>query len=351
MNEQKIWTDSGDSHFLEPPDLWQQILPRRQAARMPRSEVISDHEELVSVDGKRFTRQLPKLFWAKGTGGETIAEMSHRPPGSRDIKLRLDDLDHEGVWAEVMYASIGLWCSLIEDPTLIREAARAENEWLVSEIQAAGPDRLVCAALMPLLNVDDAVAEAAHAADIGLKIISLPTGSPPGMANWNDDSWEPLWATSAEANLVVGFHIGTDGGDQSAAYHGPGGAILNYVETTYGGQKVASMLVASGALDRHPDLKVLVSEGGRDLGSLSRRPDERGTSSARDVRAAGAVEAPQGDLVPAAVRQLPARRDRSGRAVGHGIPQRALRQRLPPFGRDLRAYPEDPSRAARRCGP
>ncbi len=262
MNEQKIWTDSGDSHFLEPPDLWQQILPRRQAARMPRSEVISDHEELVSVDGKRFTRQLPKLFWAKGTGGETIAEMSHRPPGSRDIKLRLDDLDHEGVWAEVMYASIGLWCSLIEDPTLIREAARAENEWLVSEIQAAGPDRLVCAALMPLLNVDDAVAEAAHAADIGLKIISLPTGSPPGMANWNDDSWEPLWATCAEANLVVGFHIGTDGGDQSAAYHGPGGAILNYVETTYGGQKVASMLVASGALDRHPDLKVLISEGG-----------------------------------------------------------------------------------------
>jgi predicted TIM-barrel fold metal-dependent hydrolase len=38
--------------------------------------------------------------------------------------------------------------------------------------------------------------------------------------------------------------------------------VLNYVETTFGGQRAATMLVTSGALDRHPDLKVLISEGG-----------------------------------------------------------------------------------------
>ena len=36
--------------------------------------------------------------------------------------------------------------------------------------------------------------------------------------------------------MVVGFHIGTDGGDQAAVFRGPGGAVLNYVDTTYGGQ-------------------------------------------------------------------------------------------------------------------
>jgi predicted TIM-barrel fold metal-dependent hydrolase len=262
VDDQTIWTNSGDSHFLEPDDLWHQILPKKQADRMPRTERIGEAEELVTVDGKSFKRPLPKIMRAKGANGETIAEMSHRPPGSRDVKLRLHDLDQEGIWAEVMYASIGLWCSLIEDPVLIREAARAENEWLVSEIQGAAPDRLVCAALMPLLNVEDAVAEAVHAAGIGLKIISLPTGNPPGTPTWNDDYWEPLWAACDEAGLVVGFHIGTDGVDQSTAYRGPGGAILNYVETTYGGQKVANMLVSGGALDRHPELKVLISEGG-----------------------------------------------------------------------------------------
>jgi predicted TIM-barrel fold metal-dependent hydrolase len=188
--------------------------------------------------------------------------MSARPPGARDVRKRLLDLDEEGIWGEVMYQSIGLWSSLIEDPQLIREAAHAENEWLVSEIQDVAPDRLVPAALMPMLDVDDAVAELRHAADIGLHLVSLPTGNPPGTRDWNHDSWEPLWAAAEERSMVVAFHIGTDGGDQAARFRGPGGAILNYVETTYGGQYAAMKLVTSGALERHPGLKVLISEGG-----------------------------------------------------------------------------------------
>lgn len=62
--------------------------------------------------------------------------------------------------------------------------------------------------------------------------------------------------------MVVGFHIGTESADQITAFRGPGGAVLNYVETTFGGQRAAMKLVTSGALDRHPGLKVLVSEGG-----------------------------------------------------------------------------------------
>lgn len=258
----KIWAHSGDSHFLEPDDLWYQILPRAQAERMPRTEQISDHEERVTVDGKSFTRPLPKIMTVKGATGETIAEMSHRPPGARDVRQRLQDLDQEGIWAEVVYQSIGLWSALIEDPQLIRDAARAENDWLASEIQAVAPDRLVCAALMPLLDVDDAVAELQHAADVGLHLVSLPTGHPPGAKDWNHDSWEPLWAAAEEAAMVIGFHIGTDGGDQATVYGGPGGAVLNYVHTCFGGQHVAMKLVAGGALDRHPELKILISEGG-----------------------------------------------------------------------------------------
>ena len=138
----------------------------------------------------------------------------------------------EGIWGEVIYSSIGLWSSLIEDPELIREAAHAENEWLVSEIQSIAPDRLVPAALMPMLDVDDAVAELHHAAEIGLKIVSLPTGPPAGDATTGTTTaWEPLWAAAEEAGMVIGFHIGTDGADQAAVFRGPGGAVLNYVGT------------------------------------------------------------------------------------------------------------------------
>ena len=94
-----------------------------------------------------------------------------------------------------------------------------------------------------------------------MKVLSLPTGVPPTMEDYHHDSWEPVWAAAEEAGMVVGFHIGTDSEDP-AVFGGPGGAILNYVETTYGGQRAATKMVASGALDRHPNLKVLISEGG-----------------------------------------------------------------------------------------
>jgi predicted TIM-barrel fold metal-dependent hydrolase len=262
MDETKIWANSGDSHFLEPDDLWHRILPTALAERMPWTERVGEDEEIVHVDGRSFSRKLPKLMTRKSSTGETIAEMSHRPPGARDVHARLADLDQEGIWAEVLYSSIGLWSSLIEDPQLVRDACRAHNEWLVAEIQGAAPDRLVAAALMPMLQVEDAVAETRHAADIGLRLISLPTGNPPGTEDYNHDSWEPLWAAAEEAGMVVGFHIGTESADQITAFRGPGGAVLNYVETTFGGQRAAMKLVTSGALDRHPGLKVLVSEGG-----------------------------------------------------------------------------------------
>src|SRR5205823_1788450 len=58
-------------------------------------------------------------------------------------------------------------------------------------------------------------------------------------------------------------------------YRGRGGAVLNYVETTYGGQRAVSQLIACGALDRHPGLRILVSEGGATWGPfLADRMDE-----------------------------------------------------------------------------
>ena len=38
----KIWANSGDSHYLEPDDLWYDLLPKELADRMPRAEKISE---------------------------------------------------------------------------------------------------------------------------------------------------------------------------------------------------------------------------------------------------------------------------------------------------------------------
>ena len=265
---EKIWAHSGDSHFIEPEGLWNEILPPDLAARMPRSEKSEDGSaEIVHVDGESFRRELPKIA-TKKIDGMTMNELSSRPPGARDLRARLADLDEEGIWGEVVYSSLGLWEQSIKDRALIRMASEAENEWKVSEIQGIAPDRLVAAASIPLLDVGDAVACATRARELGLYAVSMPTPANPNSATHTSDmptlnsgEWEPLWDALEDLGMVAAFHIGGDPGEYTM-YRGPGGAVLNYTNSTYSGQRAAMLMVASGALDRHPNLKVLISEGG-----------------------------------------------------------------------------------------
>ncbi len=144
----KVWANSGDSHYLEPDGLWEQILPKHFAERMPRTERISDTEEVIHVDGQSFTRETSTTMSRPIKGelrGEQVEgslfDISHRPAGSRDPHARLADLDAEGVWGEVIYPSIGIWAGMLTSPELIRVAFRAVNEWRLSEVQRprAGP--------------------------------------------------------------------------------------------------------------------------------------------------------------------------------------------------------------------
>src|SRR5688572_15688220 len=57
---ERLWTHSGDSHFIEPPDLYRKNLPAAIADRLPRSERISDEEEIVHIDGRQLRRKIPK---------------------------------------------------------------------------------------------------------------------------------------------------------------------------------------------------------------------------------------------------------------------------------------------------
>ncbi len=272
---EKLWSNSGDSHFVEPPELWSEILPKDLARRMPRSERISENQEVIHVDGESFTRQLPfhEMKKDKETG-LNIVELSVRPPGARDMRERLKDLENEGIWAEVIYPGVGFWEYRILDRKLVRMAASAENEWRLSELQGMAPDRMVPVAALPLLDIDDAVAECRNARKIGLYAVGLSSCPPKGMDDWNSDYWEPLWTAAEQEGMVVGFHIGAGDGND-APHRGPGGAILNWVEESYTGQRVVTKMVASGALDRHPGLRILISEGGAGwIPSLADRMDE-----------------------------------------------------------------------------
>ena len=275
----KLWAHSGDSHFLEPPDMFEQMLPPELAKRMPRSIRTATEEgtsETIVVDGRTSDprivptpAQVPDMS-AGGTisgvvRGEKVEnlgllDVSHRPPGSHDMQLRLKDLDGEGIWGEVIYPSLLMFNFMITDPELARAAFRAENEWKLENLQKVAPDRMVVTAAIPYQNLDLAIAELYHCAEIGYHAAFIPLGAPEGAKDWNYPDWDPLWSAFEETGLVPAGHLGTGGGMQT--YGGPGRTVLNYAETTYAPQRFASKLVSSGVFERHPKLKVLLAESG-----------------------------------------------------------------------------------------
>ncbi|MFI5041213.1 MAG: amidohydrolase, partial [Acidimicrobiales bacterium] len=134
--EDKLWANSGDSHLIEPPDLFES-LPADVKERMPRSvKDPSGDFETIYIDGQEFRRDLPK-----GNRGRRSTGVSARPTdskeedfierilGGNDPAHRLKDLDDEGVWAEVIYPSLGIWTFNIRTPRVVKEGARVLNDW------------------------------------------------------------------------------------------------------------------------------------------------------------------------------------------------------------------------------
>jgi predicted TIM-barrel fold metal-dependent hydrolase len=286
QSDNKIWANSGDSHYMEPPDLYEQ-LPAHLRDKMPKT--VRDEErgvETITVDGQAFERPIPKprtmeqlMRNAARPAEENLdeGEGEARAPGAFDPDLRLIDLDKEGIWAEAIYPSLGTWTFNIRTPEIVKEGCRISNDFFI-EFQRKSP-RYVVAASIPLLDVDDTVAEIKRAANMGFKLGFFPVRPPMEKPLWQDPEWEPVWEALEQNDIVLGFHIGTEPVDPTGRiglyYRGPGGAVLNYVETTYGGQRAVSQLIACGALDRHPDLRILVSEGGATWGPfLADRMDE-----------------------------------------------------------------------------
>jgi predicted TIM-barrel fold metal-dependent hydrolase len=238
------------------------------AALAPRTEW-RGHEEAVFVEGQLLMRDM-------------AAVTPMRPPGAYDPAARLRDLDEQGVLAELIFPSVALWIYRMRQPDLARACATVYNDWCSATFNAFSP-RTIGVAALPALDTQDCVGELQRCADLGFRAVMLPSTAPDGRPYHHNEIWEPVWEAAAAAGVPVSFHIGT--GDETVVARGPGGALINYVETTYPAMRVVSSLVSAGVLDRHPGLRVFVAEGGASwLPALADRLDEAFRQHGRWVR-------------------------------------------------------------------
>lgn len=190
--------------------------------------------------------------------------------GAWDPVQRDKELDHDGVAGEVVFADAdavtgqesppfgaGLAAGRITDPRLAYAGARAHNRWL-AEFCAANPVRRAGIALVPVTHdVQRAVEEVQWAAQQpGIRGVMIPTMWHTNKP-YNDRSYDPFWAACAETGMVVHTHSGEA---DFANYNENLGVYVH--EVPFFTHRPMFHLLLSGAFERFPKLKFVVTEAG-----------------------------------------------------------------------------------------
>lgn len=241
---------SADSHVFEPATLWQERLPAAYRDRGPRVAA-SGGWYVMAVEGMP-DRKLARIGEAGGGGAGAPGH------GGADIAARLADLARDGVVAEVVYPTLGLFIDMIPDPGLQLACARVYNDWL-AETFLERPDVFVPVAVVPVRDVTAAAAELARVAASGFRAAMIPT-TPPEGTRYNQPVFDPLWEAAAGAGIPLSLHTGTGALPQSE--RGPGGAVINYAKVGLLSAETLCYFAASGVLERFPGLHLVFVETG-----------------------------------------------------------------------------------------
>jgi predicted TIM-barrel fold metal-dependent hydrolase len=256
---------SADSHVNPPKDLWTQDPPAKLKERVPRVEStpagdfwIVDSEIKGAIGLDSAAGRKPEEFKAMGL---TYKDMR---PGSYDPKARLEDMDLDGVDAEVLYFG-GPVTQYPADPELRRFIVARYNDWM-AQLSKAAPTRLVGLAHIALVDLDDAVAELKRVAAMGIRGFHVdPFPDERGGKPLWDTAYEPFWSTVEETGLPMSFHIvGQRKVDVREMFMNPTpGVKENFIALTpMSIAEVISTLTFTGVLARHPKLRYVLVECG-----------------------------------------------------------------------------------------
>jgi predicted TIM-barrel fold metal-dependent hydrolase len=188
---------------------------------------------------------------------------------------RLAYLEEQGIHAEVVFPGPVLAGGLSPAMYLgghssnhlevVWPALRAYNRWL-AEFCAAAPGRRTGCIPIDLHDMDRAVEEVAWARENGLHGgIMLPAMSlRNGLPGYADNYYEPLWSACEDHDIVVNLHTGASGTatDAKQLYDAKHGGFLGLYEVFVFTRRPLWFLIFGGVFDRHPRLKVVVTENG-----------------------------------------------------------------------------------------
>src|SRR4029079_8153105 len=198
-----------DGHYAEPADVFDGRLDPAHLERAPRVLRMDNGRQGMSFLGSQPAVGLFGSGDAIVPGGiqnPEFGDWDDGAPGAFDPVARLKDMDAEGVDAAVLFPTLGLFAPLVPDAESEREYCRALNDFY-AEYCSADPARLYATAMLPLKDVDAAIAETQRAAERGFVAVCLrPNPDPHTKHAVADARYEPLWAAVAETGIAACFH-------------------------------------------------------------------------------------------------------------------------------------------------
>ena len=255
---------SADSHVNPPRDLWTSRAPAKLKDRAPRVESTPQGDVWIVDSEVKGAIGLDAMAGRKYEDFK-VAGLSYKDmrPGSYDPKARLEDMDQDGVDAEVLYFG-GPVTQYPKDPELRRFIVQSYNDWM-AELSKAAPGRLIGLGHVPLADLGEAMDELKRIATLGLRGFHMnPFPDDIGVKPLSDPMYEPLWTLIEEVGLPVSFHI-----------MGPRGMALSRLRDPTPGVKetfialanismteLMASLIFTGILQRHPKMRFVIVESG-----------------------------------------------------------------------------------------
>ena len=252
-----------DGHVVEPEIAWTGL---PDAVRPTITADANGYEHVVVGDTEILAVPLGNLARPGSTFDDpaTFRPLADALAGGWDPVLRLADMDAEGIDQAVLYPTMGLYFSVITDPSAAVSLAAAYNDWLAGYC-AAGPRRLFGAALLPLQDPAAAARELRRAVtELGF-VAGFVRPNPCLGRSLSDRAYDPVWEAAEELDVPIGIHEGSSVIVPTLGADRPfNPLILHAVSHSFEQMLACAQLIAFGVLERHPGLRVvfLESSGG-----------------------------------------------------------------------------------------
>jgi len=258
---------SVDDHVVEPPNLFDGLLPAKYADLAPKFVTRPDGTSAWVYEGN----EIPNIA-LNAVAGRPQEEYGMEPtsfdelrPGTYDINERIADMDANGVVGSLNFPSFPQFCGQLfartQDKDVALAMVQAYNDWHIDVWCGTQPGRMIPCPIPAIWDPQVLAAEVHRTAAKGARAITFSEN--PAMLGWpslHSDHWDPFWQACSDTGVVVCMHIGSSSKVPLTAMDAPADVMMTLTPVNI--VQCAADIAWGPFLRKFPNLRIALSEGG-----------------------------------------------------------------------------------------